>query len=81
MFHSSYESEVEASAKTVFEEDGGTTAVQASLRDDGHPVTQQVGLVHVVGGHDHSAPCNRGTQKDNKEWINRDILYERRMDD
>ncbi len=49
MFHSSHKSEVEASAKTVLEEDGGTAAVEAALRDDSHPVTQQVGLVHVVG--------------------------------
>lgn len=49
MFHSSYKSEVEASAKTVLEEDGGTAAVEAAPRDDSHPVTQQVGLVHVVG--------------------------------
>lgn len=67
MFHSPYNSEVEASTKTVLEEDGGTAAVEAALRDYSHPVTQQVGLVHVVGGHDHCAPCNT---RDDEEGIN-----------
>ena len=58
MFHPSYKSEVEASTKTVLEEDGGPAAVEASLRDDCHPVAQQVGLVHVMGRHYHCAPCN-----------------------
>lgn len=31
VFHAAYESKVEASTKTVFEEDGGTTAVEAAL--------------------------------------------------
>lgn len=58
MFHSAYNSEIEASTKTVLEEDGGTTAVEAALRDDSHSVTEQVGFIHVVGGHDHCASCN-----------------------
>lgn len=60
VFHPPHKSEVETSTKTVLEEDGRTAAVEAALRDDSHPVTQQVGLVHVVGGHYHGAPCNRG---------------------
>lgn len=58
MFHFSYKSEVETCTKTVLEEDRGTGAAEAALRDDRHPVTQQVRLVHVVGGHDHCAPCD-----------------------
>lgn len=59
-FHSSYKGEVEASTKTVLQKDGRTAAVKAALRDDGHPVTKQVSLIHVVGGHDHCASCNKG---------------------
>lgn len=58
MFHSPHNSEIEASTKTVLKEDGGTAAVEAALRDDSHSVTEQVGFIHVVGGHDHSASCN-----------------------
>lgn len=60
VFYSSYKSEVEASAEAVLEEDGRAAAVEAALRDDSHPVTEQVRFVHVVGGHDHRAPC-KGT--------------------
>lgn len=60
MFHLSYKGKIEASTKTVLEEDWGPAAVKASLRDDSHPVTQQVSLIHVVGGHDDCAPCNTG---------------------
>lgn len=59
VFHTPHNGEVEAGAKAVLEEDGGTAAVEAALRDDGHPVAQQVSLVHVVGGHDHRSPCKR----------------------
>lgn len=73
MFHSSHKSEVEASTETVLEEDGGPAAVEAALRDDSHPVTQQVSLVHVVGGHDHCAPCNTAQKGDDEDGMNRNI--------
>lgn len=57
VFHPTHKSEVEACAKTVLEEDGGSAAVEATLREDGHPVTEKVGLIHVVGGHDHRTAC------------------------
>lgn len=63
LFHSPYKSEVETGAKAVLEEDWGTAAEEATLRDDSHSVTQQVGLVHVVGGHYHCASCKPGTER------------------
>ena len=33
-----------------FEEEGGTAALKLSVRHDGDPVAQQVGLLHEVGG-------------------------------
>lgn len=63
MFDSSYKSQIETSTKAVLEEDGGAAAVEASLRDDGHPVAQQICLIHVVGGHNDCAPCNTGKKR------------------
>lgn len=63
-FNSPYNSQIKTSTKAVFEEDGGAAAVEASLRDDGHPVTQQVCLIHVVGGHYDCAPCNTGMDQE-----------------
>lgn len=60
VFNSPYNSQIKTSTKAVFEEDGGAAAVEASLRDDGHSVTQKVCLIHVVGGHDDCAPCKTG---------------------
>lgn len=59
MFYPSYKSQIKTSTEAVFEEDGGTAAVEASLRDDGHPVAQQICLIHVVGGQNDCAPWNR----------------------
>lgn len=63
MFYSSDKSQIKTSTKAVLEEDGGTAAVQTSLRDDSHPVAQQICLIHVMGRHNDRAPCNTG-----KKW-------------
>lgn len=55
VLHPANQSEVKACPKAVLKEDGWAAAVKATLRDDGHSVTQQVSLVHVVGGHDNCA--------------------------
>lgn len=66
MFHSSHKSEVEASTEAVLQKNGRTTAVKTALRDDGHSVTQQVCLIHVMGGHDHCSPCHTGGKKEDQ---------------
>lgn len=63
MFYPSYKSQIKTSAKAVLEEGGGAAAVEASLRDDRHPVAQQICLIHVVGGHNDCAPCNTGKKR------------------
>ena len=60
VLHASDQCEVEAHAKAVLEEEGGATAVELALGDDGDPVAQQVSLVHVVGGQDNCPTWGRG---------------------
>lgn len=53
LFNAPHQSEVETSAQTVLQEQRRAAAVQTTLRDDGHTVTQQVSFIHVVCGQDH----------------------------
>lgn len=60
VLHSTHQRQIEADAEAALEEERGTAAVQLTLGDDGDAVAQQVSLVHVVSGQDHSAPCHTG---------------------
>ena len=55
ILHPAYKCQIETDSKAVLEEERGAAAVELSFGDDGDAVTQQVGLVHVVGGQDHRA--------------------------
>ena len=50
VLHAAHESEVEAQAKAVLEEERGAAAVELSFGNDGDSVTEQISLVHVVSG-------------------------------
>ncbi len=54
-----HECQIETDAKAVLEEEGGSAAVQLSFGDDGDAVAQQVGLVHVMSGQNHSPAWER----------------------
>lgn len=53
LLHASHQRQVEAHAEAVLEEERRAAAVQLALGDDGHAVTQEVSLVHVMGGQNH----------------------------
>lgn len=57
ILHPTHQRQIEADTKAVLEEEWRPAAVQLPFGDDGDAVTQQVGLVHVVGGQDHSPSC------------------------
>lgn len=54
-----HQRQIEPNPKAVLEEKRGSAAVQLTLGDDSDAVAQQVSLVHVVSGQDHSPSCNR----------------------
>lgn len=54
VFHATHQGQIETNSKTALEEEGWPTAVQLTFGKDGDPVTQEVSLVHVMGGQDHS---------------------------
>lgn len=58
VLHPTHQRQIEADPKAVLEEERRSAAVQLTLGDDGDAVAQQVGLVHVVRGQDHSPSCN-----------------------
>lgn len=58
VLHPTHQRQIEANAKAVLEEERGSAAVQLALGDDGDAVAQQVSLVHVVSGQDHSPSCS-----------------------
>lgn len=57
ILHPTHQRQIEADSEAVLEEERRPAAVQLPFGDDGDAVTQQVGLVHVVGGQDHSPSC------------------------
>lgn len=56
-FHLAHQRQVEAFAKAVLQEERGARAVEPPLGNDGDAVPQEVGLVHVVSGHDDGSAC------------------------
>lgn len=55
--HLAHQGQVEARAEAALQEERGACAVEPPLREDGDAVPQQVGLVHVVSGHDDGSAC------------------------
>lgn len=53
-----HQRQIEPNPKAVLQEKRGSAAVQLALGDDSDAVAQQVSLVHVVSGQDHSPSCN-----------------------
>lgn len=61
VLYAAYKRQIEADSKTVLEEERGSATVQLSFGDDGDAVTQEVGLIHVVGGQNHGPVCSSNT--------------------
>lgn len=59
-----HQRQVVAAAKGLFQEEGGATAAQLTMRDDGDAIAQDVRLVHVVRGQDDGVIC-----WENRRWI------------
>lgn len=56
-FHLAHQGQVEAGAEAVLQEERGARAVEPPPGNDGDAVPQEVGLVHVVSGHDDGSAC------------------------
>lgn len=56
-FHLAHQGQVEARAKAALQEERGAHAVEPPLGNDGDAVPQEVGLIHVVSGHDDGSAC------------------------
>lgn len=56
-FHLAHQGQVEARSKAALQEERGAHAVEPPLGNDGDAVPQEVGLVHVVSGHDDGSAC------------------------
>lgn len=59
-FHLAHQGQVEARAKAVLQEERGARAAEPPLGNDGDAVPKEVGLVHVVSGHDDGSACKGG---------------------
>lgn len=60
-----HQRQVVATAKWLFQEEGGATAAQLTMRDDGDAIAQDVRLVHVVRWQDDGVIC-----WEHRCWIN-----------
>lgn len=58
--YAAHQRQIEAHPEAVLEEQGGSTAVELSFRDDGDAIAEQVRLVHVMGGQDDCPACAGG---------------------
>lgn len=59
VFDPADEGEVEAHTEAVLEEEGRSTAVQLPFGDDGDPVAEEIGFVHVMCREDHCTTLKR----------------------
>lgn len=59
-----HQRQVVATAKGLLQEEGGATAAQLTMRDNGDAIAQDVRLVHVVRGQDDGVIC-----WGNRRWI------------
>lgn len=57
-----HQGQVEAGAKAALEEERGAGAVEPPLGKDGDSIPEEVGLVHVVSGHDDGSACRGSGQ-------------------